>query len=208
MFCKKAYGGPSLRTSLCTCERQHSSTREDLYTACVGRVVDRTYRVAKGIGEEELAERVYQKAYACRPTKQGNRSSTAARKCLLRVLEKTVYGTRLDGEKAFARKLVTKLEGGRVGEAFRKGENLLTSVRVVDTTDYSLRTLSWRVLAVCVYIVGLLIILLGVSDIAAYWRRHQVRCRKEVHFVDTPVLYVDHGRRLRSQFEQFHNCLS
>lgn len=179
MMCKKALGGPSLRTALCTCKRQHTNTSEELHTACVGRVVDRTYRVAKRIGEEELAEKLYKKAYGCRPTKPGSSKSISARKCLLRVLEKHVLGTHLDGEKKATRKLLAAISivGLDVDEIPDTIGPLKGTVRLVDAPAAAnpWKTLSLRVLAVCVYIVGLIIILLGVSDITTYWRRHKVR---------------------------------
>lgn len=178
MLCKKALGGPSLRTALCTCKRQHADTSEALYTACVGRVVDRTYRVAKRIGEVDLAEKLYKKAYACRPTKQGDEYTVSARQCLMGVLGKLVLGTHLDGEKMGSRKLLSAISivGLDVDEISDPVEPVKGTVRVDKVPAGSpWKILSLRVLAVLVYVVGLVIILLGVSDITTYWRRFKVR---------------------------------
>lgn len=178
MLCKKALGGPSLRTALCTCKRQHSDTSEALHTACVGRVVDRAYRVAKRIGEVDLAEKLYKKAYACRPTKRGDKYSLSARQCLMGVLDRLVLGTHLDGEKAGSRKLLSAISivGLDVDEIPYPVGPVKSSVRAAQVPAGSpWKILSLRVLAVLVYVVGLVIILLGVSDITAYWRRFKVR---------------------------------
>jgi hypothetical protein len=178
MACKKKHGGPSLRTSLCTCERQHSSTSEELHTACVGRIVDRTYRVAKRIGQAKLADKIYQRTYRCRPFNKGDRYAVKARLCLLQVLEQELYGTEVDEQKAVVRKLRTAVDADSEEDYTGKRDRTNISVKpatIVRTVSWT--TLSLRTLAVCAYIVGLLIILVGASDIATYWRRYRVRRR-------------------------------
>jgi hypothetical protein len=186
MLCKRKFNGPSLQTSICTCEHQHKSTAEDFHTACVGRIVDRTFRIAKRIGETKLASKIYRQAYGCRPTKQGDAHAVEARNCLFRVLDKHVLGSRIDVPKATARKLLSAYEADSEEETAAAVMKLPASAKQTAGTRISWSTVSWRVFAVCAYLVGLVIILIGLSDIHAYWRRHRSAARRQQQFTQLP----------------------
>lgn len=188
MNCKKQFGGPSLKTSLCTCEHQHSSQgSEELQTACVGRVVDRAFRIARRIGEERLSARLYRDAFACRQRKQGSADSVKARKCLYLVLEKHVLGSLIDYPQ-IGRKLMTAYRSDSVEEGTDSvggsGENDV--VRTKASRHSTVAVVSVRILAVMAYLVGLAIILAGLQDIAAYYRRHQNSSHRRGHLDQLP----------------------
>lgn len=198
MMCKKQFGGPSLKTSLCTCENQHSAPGgEELQTACVGRVVDRAYRIAHKIGEESLASKLYTDSFVCRQRKQGREASVKARNCLYAVLEKLVSGSKIDYQKTSGRKLMTAYKSDSVEEhvaAAKMSEE--DAVKTKSSAHSTIVAVSVRILAVMAYMVGLAIILTGLNDIAAYYRRHRNMSHRNRHFDQLP----DTARAMYSRF--------
>jgi hypothetical protein len=193
-MCRRLFKAQGMQASVCTCNKMHGGIDEDMHTACVARIADRAYRAATKAGEVELAGKLYKKAVSCHKT-TGKTSDGRAqpRDCLVRVLEWSVRKS-AHLQTRQARLLLSSYEEGieKEEDVTKASANNFVSRNMA---YWALPHITTRILAVILYACGLIILLIGMADIAKHYRRHKSNSRRMDQFADLP----DHARALYSR---------
>jgi hypothetical protein len=193
-MCHRLFKAQGMQASVCTCNKMHSGIDEDMHTACVARIADRAYRAAAKAGEDELAGKLYRKAVSCHKiTGKSSVGRGEPRDCLVRVLEWSVRKS-AHLQTRQARLLLSSYEERIEKEedaTEASGNNFVSRNKAY----WALPHVTTRILAVIMYACGLIILLIGMADIAKHYRRHKSSSRRMDQFTDLP----DHARALYSR---------
>lgn len=178
VFCKFKHRGHGSEASVCACEKIYGEDSEET-TACLARVVDRSYRMVAKLGETGLARNMYEQALSCRAQSNAGDGFRFAKHCLVDILHSSIDSSS-SVQSRHLRALLSSVSDEVLFDDFGSAR------RKANDDESTIPPLSVRTVAVILYFVGMVILFFGLADISRHYRRHRTISMQREHFTRLP----------------------